>query len=194
MFIVLITIIIINIAEHIHSSWCLLISTCLLAAAAVSSNLLRSIIRLPTTCASWLRWWRWWWWWSGSGFARKRRGGEGDEPMRMPIKIIFTIIRVFISLTFTSITRPSPPGADSLPPSQFLPSLTSSVASNSVSVASNLGSFSTFMVIWLPHYSGWLWYKSEFNWFREYQFIFFLLLTFLPCCFHRLRWPMKLIY
>jgi len=31
--------------DHIHSSWCLLVSTCLLAAAAVSANILRSIIR-----------------------------------------------------------------------------------------------------------------------------------------------------
>merc|ERR1719266_2574128 len=31
--------------EHIHSSWCLLVSTCLLAAAAVSANILRFIIR-----------------------------------------------------------------------------------------------------------------------------------------------------
>jgi len=31
--------------DHIHSSWCLLVSTCLLAAAAVSCAVLRSIIR-----------------------------------------------------------------------------------------------------------------------------------------------------
>merc|ERR1719365_372023 len=31
--------------DHIHSSWCLLVSSCLLAAAAVSCAALRSIIR-----------------------------------------------------------------------------------------------------------------------------------------------------